>query len=101
MAGTEIRLDLGDSEFSTFDGCNTLRGRSAPTGLIAQPDGTFWITLEVFRTDIGCVSPPEVMEQAERYLQALNGKNGYDIVEGRLEITDYRGVVRLVFLKRE
>lgn len=53
------------------------------------------------RTEIGCVSPPGVIEQAERYWQALNGKNGYDIVEGRLEITDSRGVVRLVFLKRE
>ena len=101
FAGTEIRLDLGDSDYSSFDGCNTLRGRSARTGLIAQPDGTFWISGDVFRTEIDCVSRPGVMEQAGRYLQALNGKNRYDIVEGRLEITDYRGDVRLVFLKRE
>jgi hypothetical protein len=35
LAGTEIRLDLGDSEFSSYDGCNTLRGVRPPAGLIA------------------------------------------------------------------
>ena len=69
--------------------------------MIAQPDGTFRIPRQVFRTEAGCIPLPGIMEQAERYYQALIVGNRYEIVDGRLEITDLRGVVTLVFLKTE
>ena len=100
IAGTEISLELGDTGFESRDGCNRLSGQSRRSELIAKPDGTFAISFEVVRTEIGCVSPPGIMEQAERYARALKTGNRYEIVGERLEITDFGGVVRLVFLKR-
>ena len=100
IAGTEISLELGDTGFETRDGCNRLSGQSRRSELIAQPDGTFAMSFEVSRTDALCVSQPGIMEQADRYARALKTGNRYEIVEGRLEIADFGGVVRLVFLKR-
>ena len=101
FAGTEISLELGDTSFGSFDGCNKLGGPSGQTDLIAKPDGAFRLSKSVERTDIGCDSPPGVVEQAERYARALMSGNRYEIVGGRLEIADLEGVVRLVFLKRD
>ena len=101
IVGTEISLELRDSSFSSFDGCNKLGGPSGQTELIAKPDGAFGISNPVEHTDIGCDSPPGVMEQAERYARALMSGIRYEIVGGRLEIADLEGVVRLVFLKLE
>ena len=101
VSGTEIRLTLKGTEFTAFDGCNTLRGGSGRTEeLIARPDGTFGISGEFVRMAIGCDIPPGVLEQAERYALALTTGGGYKMVEGGLEIADYQGVVTLVFLKR-
>ena len=99
IAGTEITLDLGNTDFKSSDGCNTLR--AGGTELIARPDGSFRLPLQIFQTEIDCVSPPGIMEQAERYLQALTTGNNCRIAEGRLEITDFEGVVTLVFTRSE
>ena len=101
ITGTEISLELRDTSFSSFDGCNKLGGPSGQTELFAKPDGAFGISNPVERTDIGCDTPPGVMEQAERYARALMSGIRYEIVGGRLEIADLEGVVRFVFLKKE
>ena len=75
--------------------------RAGGTELIAQQDGSFRLPLQIVRTEIGCVSPPGIMEQADRYLHALTAGSSYKIEEGRLEIANYQGVATLVFYESQ
>ena len=51
-------------------------------------------------TDRLCVSPPGIMEQADRYLDAMQQPAKGRVVDDRLHIVDGSGEVRLVFVRQ-
>ncbi len=90
-----LRLDGDSSE--GFDGCNTFGGQSEDGKPVAQSDGTFLFP-SYFRTNIGCGDI--VNGQSDAYIDILAEGRGFRMSDGRLEILDESGVVRLMFVEQ-
>ena len=99
IAGTYATLTVNGPQFGGFDGCNSFGGRHESGTPVISPDGE--ISLPPFvKTLQGCVSPPGIMEQADRYLDAMQQPAKGRVVDDRLHIVDGSGEVRLVFVRQ-
>ena len=99
IAGTYATLTVNGLESGGFDGCNSFGGRHEPRSLVIKQNGE--ISLPPFGgTERLCVSPPGIMEQADRYLDAMQQPAKGRVVDDRLHIVDGSGEVRLVFVRQ-
>ena len=99
IAGTYSTLTVNGPQSGGFDGCNSFGGRHEPRSLVIKQNGE--ISLPPFGgTDRLCVSPPGIMEQADRYLDAMQQPAKGRVVDDRLHIVDGSGEVRLVFVRQ-
>ena len=83
---TQLTLELDDTNYSGFDGCNTFRGSYVYGTLEAGADGSFFL-LPGFWTDAGCPTP-DVKEQADSYRKAMTAGTRYRVVDGQLVVLD-------------
>ncbi|MBA7636741.1 hypothetical protein ES703_44369 [subsurface metagenome] len=91
VAGSHISIYFRDGSFWGNGGCNIYGGDYATE----DPDS---LTISgVGYTDVGCLSPPGVMEQEAAYFDALGEVAFCSVADGRLEISDSDHQKRLVF----
>ena len=96
IAGTYLTLTINGPQFGGFDGCNSFGGRHQSGAPVVKPDGT--ISVPPFGgTDAGCPSDA-ILDQANRYLEAMTQEARARVVDDRLQIVDDSGEVALVFV---
>ena len=100
IAGTHLTLTFNESWFGGYDGCNDFGGRHESGQPIIERDGTISLPATA-RTLQGCVTPPGILEQADRYLDAMKHDAKARIVDDRLHILDGSGQVVLVFAREQ
>ena len=100
IAGTHLTLTFNEPWFGGYDGCNDFGGRHESGQPIIERDGTISLP-PAARTLQGCVTPPGILDQADRYLDAMKQDAKARIVEDRLHILDGSGEVVLVFAKEQ
>ena len=100
IKGTHLTLTVNEPRFGGFDGCNDFGGRHESGQPIIEPDGTISLP-PTARTLQGCVTPPGILDQADRYLDAMKQDARARIVDDRLHIVDGSGEVVLVFAKEQ
>ena len=99
IAGTYTTLTFNGPQFVGFDGCNHFGGRHESGKPVVSPDGE--ISSPPFGgTEKLCVNPPGVMEQADRYLDAITHQAKARAVDDRLHVVDSSGEVVLVFVRQ-
>ncbi len=84
-----ISLEFSDKKASGSAGCNQYEGTY-------QVRGDRLTLGQTFSTLMACF-PDEVMEQEQRYLEALQATDTYQIHDTQLELYDSRGTLILVF----
>ena len=98
IAGTYLTLTISGSQFGGFDGCNSFGGRHQSGTPVVKPDGT--ISVPPFGgTEAGCPTDA-VLDQANRYLDAMTQEAKARVVDDRLHIIDSSGEVALVFARQ-
>ena len=96
--GTYATLTIDGPRFCGFDGCNSFGGRHEAGTPVVKPDGT--ISVPTFAvTDAGCPTDA-ILDQTDRYLEAMTQQARTRIVHDRLRIIDGSGDVALVFFKQ-
>ena len=99
IAGTYATLTVNGPQFGGFDGCNSFGGRHESGTAVISPDGE--ISLPPFGGTLqGCASPPGILDQADRYLDAMQQPAKARVVDDRLHIVDRSGQVLLVFVRQ-
>ncbi len=100
IAGTHLTLTFNEPWFAGFDGCNDFGGRHESGQPIIERDGT--ISLPPIATTLqGCVTPPGILDQADRYLDAMKQDAKARVVDDRLHVLDGSGEVVLVFVREQ
>ncbi len=100
IKGTHLTLTVDGPQFGGYDGCNDFGGRHESGQPIIERDGT--ISLPPIATTLqGCVTPPGILDQADRYLDAMKQDAKARVVDDRLHILDSSGEVALVFAKEQ
>lgn len=97
IEGTFPWLKLNGDHSSGVDGCNTFGGRSEDGKSVARADGTF-LSPPYLTTLESCGDL--VNDQSNAYLDTLAEGRRFRVSDGRLEILDESGVVRLSFVKQ-
>ncbi len=77
-----VTLKVDENWFGGFDGCNSYGGRSEDGRSIADADGMF-SGLPLEKTDMGCVEPEGIMDQADAYTSALMQGEKFRVVGDR------------------
>ena len=96
--GMFATLTIDGPRFGGFDGCNSFGGRHQSGTPVVKPDGT--ISLPPFGgTDAGCPTDA-ILEQANRYLEAMTQQARARVVDDRLHIIDGSGDVALVLVRQ-
>lgn len=92
VADTEITITFEDGQISGSGGCNTYGA-----DYVAGDESL--VVKQGYITEMGCADPEGVMEQEQRYVEALIDAASYRLDAGsnRLEIVDESGQVRIVF----
>lgn len=80
LATTEVTIEFDAGEVAGSAGCNLYFGAYSD-----EADGTFSVS-EVAWTERACLEPG-VMEQEQRYLEALLAADSYEVTNGTLRIT--------------
>ena len=98
--GSFVWLRMDGDEYEGVDGCIRYGGTNQFETPVAGDGGEF-SPPPMFNTEMLCLEPDGVMEQAEEYRRLL-GRQGQTLrVEGdRLEIRDWSGEVGLVFVRQ-
>jgi len=91
LTRTNITLIFEDGKVYGSAGCNNYGG-----SYTSSPGGNFTLS-EAELTAMLCTEPTGVMEQEQRYLQALLRARGYLTLDGQLHLQDEAGVDLLVF----
>ncbi len=99
IAGTYATLIFDGPQFHGFDGCNFIGGRHESSKPIINPDGDI-LPPPVHGTAMGCMSPPGILDQADRYVEAMQQGTKARVVDDRLHIVDRSGEVVLVFVRQ-
>ena len=100
IKGTHLTLTFHEPWFSGYDGCNDFGGRHESGQPIIERDGTISLP-PTARTLQGCVTPPGVLEQGDRYLDAMKQDAGARVVDNQLHVLDGSGEVVLVFVREQ
>ena len=87
IAGTYATLTLNGPQFHGFDGCNFIGGRHESGKPIINPDGDI-LPPPVSGTAVDCMSPPGILDQADRYVEAMQQGAKARVVDDRLHIVD-------------
>ena len=103
---TTITLRITGNGLEGFTGCNRYGGLSVDgmpvPGPVAGADGVFSLpSFAVTHKYCGFIDhedPDVIVDQEDAYITALTEVERYRVAEGRLEILDGEGTVRLVFL---
>ena len=96
--GMYATLTIDGSYFGGFDGCNSFGGRHESGELVVRRNGQ--ISVPPFAiTAAGCPTP-EILDQADRYLEAMGQRATARAVDDRLHVTDPSGAVALVFARQ-
>ncbi len=99
IAGTYTTLTVNGPHFGGFDGCNFFGGRHESGRPIINADGD--ISAPPFGgTAVGCMSPPGILDQADRYVEAMQQGAKARVVDDQLHIVDRSGEVVLVFVRQ-
>ena len=99
IAGTYATLTLNGPQFHGFDGCNFIGGRHESGKPIINPDGDI-LPPPVSGTAVDCMSPPGILDQADRYVEAMQQGAKARVVDDRLHIVDRSEEVVLVFVRQ-
>ena len=99
IAGTYATLMVKGPQFGGFDGCNFFGGRHESGKPIINPDGDISVPPFV-GTAMGCMSPPGILDQADRYLDAMQQPARAHLVDDRLHVVDRSGEAALVFVRQ-
>ena len=99
IAGTYATLIFDGPQFHGFDGCNFIGGRHESGKPIINPDGDI-LPPPVSGTAVGCMSPPGILDQADRYVEAMQQGAKARVVDDQLHIVDRSGEVVLVFVRQ-
>ena len=98
VAGTHLTLTISGPQFGGFDGCNSFGGRHQSGTPVVEPDGS--ISAPPFAiTAAGCPTDA-VLDQANRYLEAMTQEARARVVDDHLHIVDDSGEVALVFARQ-
>ena len=98
IAGTYLTLTIDGPQFGGFDGCNSFGGQHQSGTPVVMPDGTF--SAPAFDvTAAGCPTDA-VLDQANRYLEAMTQQAKARVIDDRLHIIDNSGEVALVFARQ-
>ena len=97
VAGTRLTLTIHGPRFGGFDGCNTFGGQHQSGTPVVEPDGTISVP-EFVINDAGCPTDV-VLDQANRYLEAMTQEARARVVDDHLHIVNDAGEVALVFAR--
>ena len=98
IAGTYLTLTINGPQFGGFDGCNSFGGQHQSGTPVVKPDGT--ISAPAFSaTAAGCPTDA-VLDQANRYLEAMTQQAKARVIDDRLHIIDSSGGAALVFARQ-
>ena len=100
IKGTHLTLTVNEPWFSGFDGCNDFGGRHESGQPIIERNGTISLP-PTARTLQGCPTPHGILDQADRYLDAMKQDAKARVVDDRLHVLDGSGEVVLVFVKQQ
>lgn len=96
--GMYATLTIDGPQFGGFDGCNSFGGRHEAGKPVVKPDGTISVP-EFAITAAGCPTDA-ILDQANRFLEAMTQQARARVVDDRLHIIDGSGDVALVFFKQ-
>ena len=99
IAGTYATMIFDGPQFHGFDGCNFIGGRHESGKPIINPGGDI-LPPPVNGTAVGCMSPPGILNQADRYVKAMQQGAKARVVDDQLHIVDRSGEVVLVFVRQ-
>lgn len=85
LPGAEVTLSFEETTAGGISGCNSYGG-----DYTAGTDGSLSFG-EIVQTLILCMEPEGVMELEEEYINTLRLADSYQVVDGRLQITDQAG----------
>ena len=94
-----VMLNVNEDLATGFDGCNRYGGQSVDGAPVFDADRKFSAP-PVGGTDMDCVEPEGVMDQAEAYISTLMRMDRFRVSGDRLEILDSEGAARLVFVRQ-
>ena len=100
IKGTHLTLTVNEPWFSGFDGCNDFGGRHESGQPIIERNGTISLP-PTARTLQGCPTPHGILDQADRYLDAMKQDAKARVVDDRLHVLDGSGEVVLVLVKQQ
>ncbi len=92
---TSISIAFGPEGASGTDGCNEYG-----SGLLFANEGRLTFA-GGFKTEMACLTPEGVMEQADRYSEALFSSVAYRVEGDHLELMNHDGATTLVFARKE
>ena len=97
VAGTRLTLTIHGPRFGGFDGCNSFGGQHQSGTPVVAPDGSISAP-EFVINDAGCPTDA-VLDQANRYLEAMTQEARARVVDDQLHIIDSSGDIALVFAR--
>lgn len=100
IKGTHLTLMVNEPWVGGFDGCNDFGGRHESGQPIIKRDGTISLP-PLARTLQGCVTPPGILDQADRYLDVMKQDARARVVDNQLHVLDGSGQVVLVFARKQ
>ena len=96
--GTYATLTIDGPLFSGFDGCNSFGGRHESGTPVVKPDGT--ISVPPFGGTMVDCPTDAILDQANRYLNAMTQQARARVVDDRLHVIDGSGDIALVFVRQ-
>ena len=97
VAGTRLRLTIHGPRFGGFDGCNSFVGQHQSGTPVVEPDGS--ISAPPFAIAAAGCPTDVVLDQANRYLEAMTQEARARVVDDHLHIVNDAGEVALVFAR--
>ena len=97
--GMYATLTIDGPYFGGFDGCNSFGGRHEAGDPVVKRDGRISVP-PFFMNDAGCPTP-EILDQANRYLEAIRQQPRAGFVKDRLHIIDSAGDIELFFVRQQ
>jgi len=94
IPGTTITIAFGPEGANGSDGCNHYG-----YGVLTANDGRLTLVGGA-QTEMACMTPEGVMEQADRYYESLANSVSYRVTDDQLEMMNHDGATTLVFARK-